>query len=237
MRTAWMLLAALASAPLASPAAGGGLVHRLPADQTAAKFDLKVTTERNGMETTSAGSLTLSSVGQVDAAGGKARWIEFTLVLAHDGMERTIIAKVLIPEKRLAKGETPIDHVIKGWLKQGEGEVAEMNDARGQRGGPLPVFLSGPLDDAKKLDAVEIESALGKLSCPGVSGRKKITQDQDELIAQIEARTHGQAPFGVVTARIGLEVSRGGQLRQKLVIDLKLAKVKQDATSRLPQNQ
>jgi hypothetical protein len=46
-------------------------------------------------------------------------------------------------------GERPLDHVVKAWLKESDNEPEELKDTQGRRGGPLPVFLSAPLDDVK----------------------------------------------------------------------------------------
>ena len=162
-----------------------GLIYRLPKDGASVRYKMELVMERNGMQMTGDGTLSVSSVGQMVVDDEKCRWIEFKMKMKLKGRERTIIGKVLIPEKHLGKGKTPIDHVKKCWLKEGEGEAKEI-DARGQRGGPLPVFLSGPLKDVKKLKPEVVESKLGKLSCEGLTGRLVAKQGKDDLDANLE---------------------------------------------------
>src|SRR5579872_1844498 len=186
-----------------SSARADGLFYKLPEDGTSARFDLDLSGGPTGTEMKSTGTLTMSSVGRVTENDEKCRWIEFKLVLKNQqDQERTIISKVLIPEKHLAKGKSPADHLVRGWLKREMGEVQELNDLKNPNAGPLPAFLSGPLKDAKDLEAIEIDSILGKLACAGQTGRNESEQGAIMAVAEFENRLHEKAPFGVVASKI-----------------------------------
>lgn len=224
-----LLLAMTSSAAYAD-----GLIHRLPEDGASVTYKLDITMARGGESKTGTGTLRVSSVGQTTVDDEKCRWIEFTMVMNLDGLERTIISKLLIPEKHLAGGKTPIDHVKKCWLKQDDREVRQIDDVRGNRGGPLPVFLSGPLTDVKKLKPEVVESKLGKLTCKGTAGRLEFKQGKADSVADLETRLHDKAPFGVVTSKIKLTISREGRPQQDITMTLKLVEVGKNAKSELP---
>src|SRR5262249_147510 len=91
------------------------LFYDLPEDHTWVRFEMQLTIDQQ----TNPATLTMASVGQVSEGGEQCRWIEFKLQMTQGGMEHTIIAKALIPESYLKKGESPMDHLVRGWLKQG----------------------------------------------------------------------------------------------------------------------
>ena len=212
-----------------------GLIYRLPKDGASVRYKMDLVMEQNGMQMTGDGTLSVSSVGQAVVDDEKCRWIEFKMKIKLKDREQTIIAKVLIPEKHLGKGKTPIDHVKKCWFKQ-DGETREVKDVQGQKGGPMPIFLCGPLKDVKKLKQEVVESKLGKLPCEGLTGRLVTKQGKDDLDANLETRLHVKAPFGVMTLKIKLKISRDGQPQQKLTMTLHRAEVGKNAKSELTDN-
>ena len=224
-----LLLAMTSSAAYAD-----GLIHRLPEDGASVTYKLDITMARGGESKTGTGTLRVSSVGQTTVDDEKCRWIEFTMVMKMNGRERTMINKVLIPEKRLAVGKTPIDHVKKYWFKSDEIGPREVEDVKGNRGGLLPVFLSGPLKDVKKLKPETTDTKLGKLSCEGMTGRLEVKQGKADLVADFETRLHEKAPFGVVTSKIKLKVSHERLPQQDITMTLKLVEVGKNAKSELP---
>ena len=227
--TAWALAPATARCD--------GLLYQLPKDGVSVRFDMEYSAERNGMERTSKGSLTMSSVGQTTVQEQKCRWIEFTMVMKQGDRERTNTAKVLIPEKFLAEGQKPLEHMVKGWIRFGDREAQEFKGRDDSNAGPLPAFLSGPLKDQKKLEEQVVESKLGKLKCRGVTGRAESKQGKNDISFTFESRLHAKAPFGVVTSRIAYERKRDGEVRDSGTITLKLVEVRKDATTKLPDNQ
>jgi hypothetical protein len=218
-------LAFLGSSSLAN---AGGLIQQLPKDGTSATFDMKMVAR--GMEGT--GTLTVSSVGKVEEDGKPCRWIEIEMAMKIGELERTVIAKILIPEAELKAGKKPFDNRVRGWINmRGDVKALEQKDF-----GPLPAFFAGPLDNSKKLDAAEVESkALGKLKCEGVSGSVTY-EDRRKNEVSIETRLHKSAPFGVVSSSFDLKSERNGVLSAEVEMKLTLKTVGKDAKSKLPDN-
>ena len=73
-----------------------GLIYRLPKDGASVRYKMELVMERNGMQMTGDGTLSVSSVGQTVVDDEKCRWIEFKMKMKLQGRERTIIGKVLI---------------------------------------------------------------------------------------------------------------------------------------------
>src|SRR5262245_8133823 len=146
MRT--LLLAGLfGSAVLTQAARADGLIYQLPANGASVRYDTETTGTFNGQERTFKGSVTISSVGEATADGEKCRWIELRMMTKRDDQERVAIAKCLIPEKYLKRGEAPGEHVIRGWTKQGDSEpqaFSDLKSAQGQGRGFLGGYLVGP---------------------------------------------------------------------------------------------
>jgi hypothetical protein len=211
-----------------------GLFYQLPPDGASMKFDLEMTADAGGEQRTSKGSLTMSSVGQVESGGEKSRWIEFKMVMQQGDREQVIIAKSLIPEKSLKLGESPFANFTKAWLKQGDREPKEIKEAAGNDAGPLPAFLAGPLNNQQKLEAIEVDSVLGKLQCAGVTGDLELDEGNNKVRIEFENRLSDKAPFGVVTSTMKFNVTRDGQQRDGGTLKLKAAEIKKDAKSELP---
>jgi hypothetical protein len=157
------LLAALvlSQTVITRDARADGLIYQLPADGTSVRYETEVTSTNNGRERMLQGSLTISSVGEATVDNEKCRWIEFKVVTKAERGDRITIAKFLIPETDLGKGTSPAGHILRGWLKQGEGELAVTP-------GRCPVILephmAGPAPNVKELEKTDVDSPLGKLA-------------------------------------------------------------------------
>ena len=227
MRLISTMVTAIVLALAVSAARADGLIHQLPADGHWVRFDLKMVRQRGENERIGTGTMQISSVGQVKENGEPCRWIEFKMNTKKGEREDRIVAKVLIPEKHLQRGATPIDHLVRGWIKLGDRDTQALTAT--QRG-PLPVFLGGPLKDAKKLEAEVVDGKLGKLKCAGVTGRTAFKEGGDEATADVTTRLNKKAPFGVVTC--SMKYMGGGG--QSGTLDLTLADVGTDAKTELP---
>jgi hypothetical protein len=224
----------LASLSATAALQADGLIYRLPEDGTSVRYNLELKAGRDGMEKSAGGYLAVGSVGKETVNDEPCRWIEFKMVFDIDGREETILAKMLIPEKALKRGENPGAHLVRGWLKRRQ-EPEELKDLQNSRAGPLAAFLAGPAPDAKKLDKMTLDSKLGKLECEGVAGTQTFDQGQEKVEIKQETRLSDKAPFGVVRARLEFKVERDGNPRESGVLTLNVLEVTQGAKSELPE--
>src|SRR5262245_40655113 len=101
---------------------GDGLLYRLPEDGAGVRYSVKQTMALPKNEKmTVEGTLRLASVGQEKVKAEDCRWIEIVIEAKLPGEGRTLksVFKALIPEKRLKRGEDPLAHWVKGWVKLG----------------------------------------------------------------------------------------------------------------------
>jgi hypothetical protein len=212
-----------------------GLIYQLPANGASVRYDTETTGTFNGQERTFKGSVTISSVGETTVDGEKCRWIEIRLMNKRDDQERVSIAKLLIPEKDLGRGKAPGEHVIRGWFKQGDGEAQAFTDFRSaQGGGRLAMYLVGPPQNPGELEKVEIDTPLGKLACPAVTGTREVEQGNGTTTITFENRLNEKAPFGVVSGVWKFERKMNGQVVGSGTTNLKLADTNTTALSELP---
>lgn len=233
MRVVRMALACLLVICARGSAWAEGLLYQLPEDGAWVRFDMEMTGQRNGMTQSMSGSVKIASVGGAQENGEDCRWIEVQFTVEREDREVTTMAKLLIPEKHLKKGETPLEHVVRAWQKQGDQEARELDEPQSPNT-PLPALLSGPLADAEELEKQVVESKLGKLECAGVRGRLNVANDQMTVKVKQESRLHEKAPFGVVTCNMEFEIERDGTVQQSGTLRLKLAEVGSGAESALP---
>lgn len=227
-------LTILLLALLASPAGADGLIYRLPPDGTAAVFELESTTNWQGKDTQTRGTLAVRSVGREAVKGELCRWVEVDVQTRTDTDKDRLLYKVLIPEKALAGGRATVEDVRRCWYLRREGNAKLLDKhPQDERWGPLPLLLFGPPKDLKKVGAVEIDSPLGKLKCAGESGRFKFTQESRNWEVDYVARVHERAPFGVVELRMALKQNRQGRLGT-VAQTLKLVEVQKDVRGQLP---
>jgi hypothetical protein len=231
-----ILLAGLFVAAVSTPAArADGLIYQLPANGASARFDTETTGSFNGQERMFKGSLTISSVGETTVDGEKCRWIEFRMMNKRDDQERVTIAKCLIPEKDLGRGKSAGEHLIRGWMKQGDGEPQAFTDLKSaQGGGRLAGYVAGPPQNPGELDKVEIDSPLGKLACAGVTGNREIEQGNGSTRLTFENRLHEKSLFGIVTAVWKFERVVNGQITGMGTTRMTLADTGTTALSELP---
>ncbi len=226
----------------ASTARADGMFYQLPADGTWAKYDLKMTLAMGDTKMQGDGALRMASVGRSVEKDEPCRWIEvdFQVKLSQgpDGgpQEQQYVLKVLIPEKHLKAGENPLDHMVRGWIREGDGDAVALAEPKSFDKSPLPVVLSGPLQDVKRLEPIEVESKLGKLSCRGTAGMLEADDKRKTQLA-IENRHHPKSPFGVVTSQWKVEFADGAPLEAVMTMDLKLSDLGTDAKSELPEQE
>ncbi len=212
-----------------------GLIYQLPADGMSVRYDTDAMfMNSNGQQIMVKGTLTVSSVGQTTVNNEKCRWIEFKNVTKSDQGDRIIIAKCLIPEKNLGKDKSPGEHMIRGWIKRGDMELA-ISDIKSPAGRMLLVwYLAPPAPNAKELDKTEIDSPLGKLECLGVTGEQEFQRDNGLLSINFENRLHEKAPFGVVSSVWKFELKNNGQVMGTGTIKMTLAEINTTALTELP---
>src|ERR1051326_6094228 len=127
-------------AALVQPALADGLIYKLPADGAQVRYDLEIAI--TGQDVKVNGSISVSSVGKTTENGEDCRWIEFKMITSNDGQDHVNISKVLIPEKHLGQGKSAADNVIRGWIKEENGEPFEIKDLKAPQAVALRAFLA-----------------------------------------------------------------------------------------------
>jgi hypothetical protein len=229
----WLLSPLLLLVAL-TPASGDGLVYRLPPDGVGAVYEYESVYEYRGKKGKASGTLTVSSVGTRVVEKVPCRWIEVHLLARGDENPGRLVYKVLIPEKALQGQQRPFDHILQCWYAQRDGDPRELNKhPKDDRWGPLPVYLSGPLENAQPLDKAVVDSALGKLECTGLKGTITVDQETRKGRITVSNRFHDQAPFGLVASRMEFDLQRR-QEALKGVETLKLIEVRKNIRSEWP---
>lgn len=225
---------------LTHTALAGGLIEQLPADGTWVKFD-KIPSGSRSRPAPEPQTLTISSVGVVTVDGAKCRWIELKIVPKADESHPELV-KFLVPEQFLAAKEDPMCHVLK--LGQMDGVRIGANDAvvgavwsdkPDFRKMPYHIFLCGPLTNVVSLPNVSVETKLGKLDCPVVTGRYEY--DVNGILAirgTFEKQLHKKAPFGVVAMRVTIEAMQHGVGYEPTTWSLKWLDAGTNAKSEMP---
>ncbi len=233
IRVAVGLSLALASA---QSARADGLIYQLPADGGQVRYEMVIALNAEGNDLKLKGSISVSSVGQVTENGEKCRWIEFKMITDEGGLDRTVISKALIPEKHLGKGKSPVDNLIRVWVKEGDGEPQEIRDFKGQQLLALRAFLAGPVKNPAELEKIEIDGKLGKLPCAGATGDLEIEVGMATLGMNYENRLNEKAPFGVVAGNWKFDLKNNGQAALAGTLKLTLTDTNTTALSELPNN-
>ena len=165
------------------------------------------------------GYVRIASVGQTTEEQQPCRWIEVQFDADDDHRRaqrsrRIEVFKVLIPEKFLAKGQSPLEHVVRAWIRHGEDEPKKLEKPDEFSASPLPLILSGPWKDAKELEKAEVECKLGKLACKGVEGTLEFDLGKGGVMkCKFEDRLHADSPFGVVTSHWTLQPPEAGPMK------------------------
>jgi hypothetical protein len=235
-RTTRLLTTILFCICLPTASRGDGLLYRLPADGTSARFELTFDADLDGTTIRGTGFLEMSSVGQTAESGRMCRWIELKFLFQTEGRRGTYLTKLLIPEDRLKKGEAPLDHVVRAWIKHDDGDTVPLDDPQGHQAGLLSVFLGGPLENVAPLAPQNIETKLGPFEAGGLTGTQEF--DDGKLTTRIahKLRLHDTAPFGVIAADLQFEVRREGEEQGIGRLHLKLVETGTNAASALPKN-
>lgn len=224
-----------------------GLIHKLPADGSWARYDLQWhgPAPTGGLAVLRTGSMTVSSVGQSVIDGDQCRWIEIRSASERDGREVVSVLKMLIPEKFLLAGMNPLAHVVKAWSRHAAvngGAPQPITDFTGEQARPIralsDMFVGMPAE-VRMLDEESIEiKKLGKLKCPGIAARHILTRGNLESTFDYEVRLHDKAPFGVVMFSSASIHKEGGltKIPAHLTV-LRLTDFGTDAQSDLPDKQ
>jgi hypothetical protein len=223
----------------AALARADGLLCQLPKDGSWATYDLDMGTKMPGGEVAKAkGTVWLASVGQTIENGEPCRWIEvefkITMTMGEHKREEIEVNKLLIPEKYLAKGESPLEHVLRAWMKHGEAAPRKLEKPNSIDAGPLPLVLSGPWKDAKQLDKAAVDCKLGKVACAGVQGTLEFKIHGGNMKCKLEKRLHADSPFGVAASRWTLEMPDGPSGMGAMDWNLKLVDFGENAKSKMP---
>ena len=175
------------------------------------------------------GWLRISSVGSATEEGQPCRRLEFDSTYSNGGRpERRSIDKLLLPEKYLAAGEAPGDHVLRGWSRFDQPEEGKIRKLDLLDGKPYPgqssVYLVGPASDERRLEPIEIDhKKLGRITCQRVAGTFRFKAPSQaaprDVSGTFEARLHDGAPFGVVWYEIVSPAPDGRELKMTLSLD------------------
>src|SRR5262249_936978 len=114
-------------------------------------------------------------------------------------------------------------------------EPQEIRNLTGPGSRILVGYLAGPPNNPGELANVDVETpALGKLSCPGVTGDREFEGENGSLAIHFETRINEKAPFGVVSALWKFERKSNGQVMGSGTSRMTLAEVNTTALSELP---
>ncbi len=226
-----------------SSAAADGLVFALPEDKTGAVYEMEITHEQAGQKIVQQGSVKIASVGRLEVAEVKLRWLEIDINTAEADDKYRIIYKVLIPEKFLQEGASPQECILKCWytrkVRPNEPIRAELLEKHphDERWSFLPTFiLAGAMTEKKPIKGVELNTVFGKATCGGVSGKFDYEQESRKWQLKVETRLHPKAPFGVVTSRVEFQQERNGKTYNG-VAAFKLIEVLRDQVGELAKHQ
>jgi hypothetical protein len=239
MSRARCLFAFFALVLSASLVQADGLLCDLPKDGSWVTYDADVNaTGPGGMNMTIKGTFNLASVGEATEGGEPCRWIEvefkLAMVMGDRKNEKTEVYKLLIPEKYLAKGESPLEHVVRAWVKRDKSEPVKLDNPNDIDAGPLPLVLAAAWKNAKDLEQTEVECKLGKVACKGTEGTLEFKNKRGGTMkCKLEKRLHPDSPFGVASSRWNIELPEMGE-GSGMTWNIKLADFGKDAKSKMP---
>jgi len=218
-----------------------GMLYQLPDDGAWAVYAYNASAKTTGGDRDDTmrfkGTLTLASVGRVVVQDEPCRWIEIQMT-ADTGTpsdKRTEVYKILVPEKFLAKGQSPLDHVVQAWIQRGNEPPQKLRDPGDINVGPLPIILSGPWKNVQKLDAIAMNGKLGKLQCEGTTGTLEFKMGEiGNIRCSLQNRLHEKSPFGTVTCDWTLELPEMQRKKAVMNWSMALLDVGTGAVSKLP---
>jgi hypothetical protein len=240
--SSWMRAAAVALTVLtAEYVRADGMIYQLPKDGAWAAYDFVGVFQATGATVTATknfkGTMTIASVGQAVVKNQPCRWIEINVVCAdtETGQKMNEIYKMLVPEKSLGKGQTPLKNVVQAWRQVGGERPRQMAELDNIESGPLPIILSGPWENVKTLPKVEVDGKLGKLQCEGNQGTLAFKGEQaGDIVCTLANRLHENSPFGVVSCAWLLDLPVKDGFKPTIRWNLKLIDLGGNAISRLP---
>lgn len=217
-----------------------GMLYQLPKDGDWATYEFTAAAKTTGGTADDAmnfkGTLTIASVGQVIVQDQQCRWIEVQMGMNTNNPDerRGEVYKILVPEKFLTKGQSPLAHVLQAWVQRGNAQPQKLADPSDINVGPLPIILSGPWNNVKTLDKIEIDGKLGKLSCEGTQGTLDFKMGSvGNMLCRLENRLNQQSPFGVIACNWSLELPEVQGKKAMIFWNLKLVDVGNNAVSKL----
>jgi hypothetical protein len=242
---------------LCQGASADGLVFQLPADGAWARYDFATTGTQSGGESKLdidiKGTLTLSSVGTVSRNQHTCRWIELHSKSDTEGAYQKLILKMLIPEKRLTRGQDPLAHSVLTFFdpKQVDEQAAPgvesfIDDGFNRIQYEIDRFrleFPRPLFNAKSLPRETLETPAGRFEdCEVLEGMSNydgplLENGRSVFRSTYRIAIHPRTPFGVVTMQIrteGREIGDGFAQNFKATKTLTLAAVGTGAVSALP---
>jgi len=157
MRVLACFAAVVLFALAATAASADGLLYQLPKDGTWARYDFEASMTHGDRTQRAEGLIHIASVGRVTEKGQPCRWIEvrFEVKPEKEEVEENVV-KVLVPEKHLAKGESPLKHVVRAWIREdGDKEAQVLKDP-------------GDQDDGEDDAGGDAKGALGREDLPGM---------------------------------------------------------------------
>lgn len=225
MRSAPMPLAIVLIGLLLRAAAADGLVYQLPQDGVWAQFSMQgVVLDADEKDIDPVlnvtGTLTIASVGTVQAGEDLCRWIEIVIDGQRDGKAFKEVDKLLIPEKQIAAGAEPLKHIRDAWYMHSaidNGKPRRMENADQMDLAHIHrirAILHPPFQNASKGAKAVVECKLGKVECETVSAEEHEKQDGSDIEyrSSYTVCLHPGAPYGVAAWRAVNRVYRGGDL-------------------------
>ncbi len=221
----------LAMLLLATPAHAQNLLTQLPEDGTSVRFLVNIKGKIGDQDTTGKGMLSISSVGTETVDGEPCRWIEIYYETVNNKRVIKLTEKLLVPEKYCKSGQSPLAHLVKGYIQRGNRDAQPLSDALNALDSPIPLLLGGGAE-VKKLPKKLVDSKLGKLSCQGTQTDFKYEQEKRTITCQVQTWQNTKAPFGVVQAELK-DVTIGEAT--KFSMTLVLNTILKNTRSRLPE--
>jgi hypothetical protein len=222
-----------------------GLIYKLPEDGTWAKFDLEA--RGSGLpdgDINVSGTLTISSVGSVEASGEQYRMIEVVTDGKRNDQAFTDVDKLLMPERQLTKEGAPISKIKRAWHKSSTIDVGIVFDPLDLDFESAKYFLPklvdyfhGPFKKPQVLESAVVESKLGKRECDGIRASDRVVYRFAKGIAETQytIRLHNEAPFGVVTWEAEMKIEDGGKTVGTMTTKLRLSDLGKDAKTAIPE--
>ena len=219
----------------AATARGDGMLYQLPEDGAWVVFDMTGVNKNGDREEKFSGTLRMASVGRTTENGVPCRWIEVTLDVKKsngDSYEASV-SKVLMPDKFLKKGENPLGHAVRAWVRTNDKKPEKMG-IRGPAQRPERQSLVGNYRrTVEECQATQRHRRRKQTREVVVRGPKRYNaRRQEDRCVDREPSAH-KTPFGVVSSRW----VKTNQYGHNATFELKLADFGTKAQSELPDQQ